>query len=183
MNSQLAVEMLKGIVSAIGIGLAFFVIPFGLLAITRMLPWLVVKVPFIREVMVNKSKEPFDTSRKYKEIYISECHPAQVIKRLKSDGLQSLFRNYGFAQTPIQEPDALCNKDTPKDFLNSANPKPINNKLQDRLNTSLHTDNLPQEKESVNQNGTLPGERKTVMPAKAGIQVGWVQWIPRLHGE
>ena len=159
MNPQLAFDILRGIGSAIGIGLAFFVIPFGLLLLARMLPWFIwgvlLKSKFIRNDST-MSDYPLDKTGYNKQVYIDNCHPTQVIKRLKSDGLQSLFINYVIPQTPIDNPDTLCDKETPINLLNSTNPIPINNKQHCGLNHSLHADNLPQDKSHVNQNRTIP---------------------------
>jgi len=159
MNTQLALEFVEGIGVAIGIGSAFFIIPFGLILLGRMLPWFIWGYLFKSDSIRNSSKMsdyPLNDSRYNKKVYIDNCHPAQVIKRFKSDGLPSLFRDYNSTERPVQQPDAFGNKQTPIDFLKGANPIPINDKLNNGIDGSFHADNLAQGKDNVNQKGTLP---------------------------
>lgn len=156
MNFELALVMLKGIGLAIGIGLAFLIIPFSLFLLIRMLPWFIWGLLFKDDSIGNSHKSsdyPFYKGRYNKQVYIDNCHPSQVIKRLRSDGLNSIFRNYLPSSNPINEPNTLCNEETPVDFLKSSNPIPIDNKLNHPLN---HADNVSEGNEEVNQNGTIP---------------------------
>jgi hypothetical protein len=105
---QLLFKVIQDIGLGVGIGLAFFIIPFGLLTLAHMLPWLIVKVlskyPLIRYVFFKKSESTFNNFRYDKQIYIDDCRPSQVIERLKKDGLQSLFRYDNLPKTPIKLP-------------------------------------------------------------------------------
>ena len=160
MNIQLALELIKGLGLAIGIGLAFFIVPFTLLMLTHMIPWFIyaisAKVPFLRYIFFKTPENEFNKWRKEKESYIYYCHPTQVIQRFKNDGLNSLFRDYNSTKTPIHKPDAFCDKNTPINLFKSSYPIPVNDKCQYGLSHALHADNLAQDKEHVNQKGTLP---------------------------
>ena len=155
MNIEFMFRVIEGIGLGIVIGSACFIVPFGLLLIARMLPWFIwgrqSKSDFIGDVP-KMSNYPLKKCSYNKQVYIDNCHPSKVIKRLKSDGLQSLFINYRFAKTPVHQPNAFSDKNTPADFLNSANPIPI----KDELNNPLHGGNLPRSKKHDNQKGTIP---------------------------
>ena len=126
---DLAIEILKGIGLSVVIGIAFLIVPFGMLVLVNMLPWLICQLPLVRNLFIKESKENLDNFSQYKQVYIDYCHPSQVIKRLKSYGLQSLFRNNRFPQTPINKPNTFSDENTPEKFLESTNPKPVDNKL------------------------------------------------------
>jgi len=97
MDYKFVIEIIKCFGLAIVIGLSFFIVPFGLLLFGQMLPWFLTKMPFIRNIVFKKSKDRFnDDVANQKQVYINQCHPSQVIKRFKQDGIQSLFINYHF---------------------------------------------------------------------------------------
>ena len=162
MNTQLLLDIFVGIGEAVGIGLAFLIIPFALLIFGRMLPWYILKAPFIRNIFFKEPKNRFDEDmRNYRESYIKQCHPSQVIKRLRQDGIQSIFREYCSSLSPTQKPEQFSNEDTPSELFNCSNPIPIDNKLNYSLDGFIHTDNLPKDNNDVNHKQTEPFLGKT----------------------
>ncbi len=161
MDINLIIKLIEGIGLSIGIGLAFLIIPFALLTLIHMLPWLLSKIPFIRGVLFHNPIDGLNKWGNKDNSYIYYCHPAQVIKRLRNYGPQSLFRDYDFPKTPIQEQDKLSNENIPVEFLKSTNPVPINNKVQHGIDISSnsHDENLSQGKDHVNQKQTEPSKR------------------------
>ena len=109
MNIEFMFELIKGIALAVVIGFGCFIVPFGLLLIARMMPWFIwgikSKFDFIGDAS-KKSNYPLKKCSYDKQVYIDNCHPSKVLKRLNSDGLQSLFINYRFAKTPVHQPNA-----------------------------------------------------------------------------
>jgi len=163
MNLQLAIELAKGLGLAILVGLGFFIIPFGVFLLIRMLPWFIWGLLIKSDSDRDRSEPPnypFGDSKYDKQVYIDECRPSQVIKRLKRDGLQSLFRDYSSTASPVQQPSTLCNQDTPVDFIQSTNPVPIQDKFQDMASNAPHADNLLQEDKECQ-----PKENDTILLA------------------
>jgi hypothetical protein len=152
--------ILLALLKAIGIGLAFFIIPFGLLMLSYMTPWFImtvsIKFPFVRQIFIKKFGDRFNKWRNEKESYVNYCHPSQVIQRFKSDGLNSLFRDDFSTSNQIHKPNSFSNEEAPIDFLNSAHPEPIKQELKNSFDISCHANKLPRNNNGVNQNGTLP---------------------------
>ena len=143
MDTIIALEIIKGIGLAIIISIAFLVVPFGLLILGQMLPWYIMKV-YLWSLYIRRkvTLDVLNDIKHDKEVQIGECQPSQVIKRLKSYGLQSLFINYSPTQTPVKEPNALGNEGAPKEFFNSTNPPLIDDKSQHGVGNSPHIRNL-----------------------------------------
>lgn len=144
MNTQLIIELLKNIGIAIPIGLAFLIVPFGLLILAKMSPWLIYhtlsKIPFIRNRLPKLRSNPLNYEGHQNQIYIDDCHPSEVIKHLRSDGLQSLFGNYSSVVSPVHKKDCFGYNNTPKKLLNSTNPKPVKKISKKSFNQLTHAD-------------------------------------------
>jgi hypothetical protein len=144
MSVQFTIEVFKNIGIAIGIGLAFFVGSFGLLALAKMLPWFIINglrnIQFIRNRFTKLLSKPLNKERNHQQEPISECSPSNVIKSLMSDGLPSLFINSHYSKSPINHPSSLCDKSAPDKLLNSTNPEPVEKFSKESFNNAIHTD-------------------------------------------
>jgi len=137
----MAIEVFRGLGIALGIGLSFLVIFFCAPLAMKILAWysamVLIKVPLLRRRFFRISEDAFHvfnelSDQEKTEVYNS--HPSQTLKRLKRDGINSLFRNNFSSASPVYKNDSFSAECQPEPFFDGTYPKPLKDKSSSRTN-------------------------------------------------